>query len=97
MPYTVLADPSVNPCRTRRHDAIRAVALAAMFDNEEVEGGRYSARLLLHDPGSSGSGRPRDAISDCQVGATKELVAAGLGWGPACAQHVWSAFVVTYL
>jgi hypothetical protein len=44
---------------------VRLVALAAMFDNEEVEGGRYSARLLLNDPNSSS--RPRDAIPDCQV------------------------------
>ncbi len=96
-----------NPClplceslpHTCRHDAIRAVALAAMFDNEEVEGGSYSARLLLHDPGSSGSSsRPRDAISDCQVGH-RGAGGCRTGWGPhgACMCKACFAGLCCYL
>ncbi len=70
---------ALRPRCSRRHDAVRLVALAAMFDNEEVEAGRYSARLLLHDPNSSS--RPRDAIPDCQVRAGCACRRAACGAG----------------
>ncbi|KAL6779570.1 POLZ1 [Auxenochlorella protothecoides x Auxenochlorella symbiontica] len=51
-----------------RHDAVRAVFLVVMDDDEEVDDGKYTARILLWDdkvgtrrPGDGGQGAPESA------------------------------------